>query len=121
MRHAMRRLTLPDRPIYDLISLVFLLALLFGVGLGSRPYSAPSESRYIEIGREMAESGDFVTPRLNYVKYFEKPPLFYWIQAESTRLLGFDPFDARVPTAGFAMLLCLLTYGLGCMLYGRRA
>jgi 4-amino-4-deoxy-L-arabinose transferase-like glycosyltransferase len=121
MRAVMRPFRLSGRPLYDLILLGFLLALLFGTGLGDRPYSAPSEARYVEIGREMAQSGDFVTPRLNYVKYFEKPPLFYWIQAESTRLIGFDPFDARVPTACFAVLLCMLTYGLGRMLYGRKA
>lgn len=117
----MRNLSLPRNPLFDLLALGFLLALLFGIGLGDRPYSAPSESRYIEIGREMAESGDFVTPRLDYVKYFEKPPLFYWIQAASTKLLGLDSFAARVPTALFCVLLCLLAYGLGKMLYGRLA
>jgi len=117
----MRTFSLPDKPFCDLIILALLLALLFGVSLGDRPYSAPSESRYIEIGREMAETGDFVTPRLNYVKYFEKPPLFYWIQAESTKLFGISPFAARIPTALFAVMLCLLTYGLGRMLYGRLA
>jgi TM2 domain-containing membrane protein YozV len=117
----MRHPSFSGNPLTDLILLGFVLGLLFGIGLGSRPYSAPSESRYIEIGREMAQSGDFVTPRLNYVKYFEKPPLFYWIQAESTRLFGFDPLSARLPTAGFAVLLGLLTYGLGRMLYGRLA
>lgn len=117
----MHSLRLPDKPLLDLLILGLALALLFGIGLGSRPYSAPSESRYIEIGREMAETGDFVTPRLDYVKYFEKPPLFYWIQAESTKLLGFDPLYARIPTMGFAIALALLTYGLGRMLYGRLA
>ncbi|MEI6730027.1 MAG: glycosyltransferase family 39 protein, partial [Pseudomonadota bacterium] len=74
-----------QKPAVNLLVLTLLIGVLFGFGLGSRPYSAPSESRYVEIGREMAESGDFVTPRLNYVKYFEKPPLFYWIQALATK------------------------------------
>lgn len=117
----MRIISLTCKPIYDLILLSILLALLFGLSLGDRPYSAPSESRYIEIGREMAESGDFVTPRLDYVKYFEKPPLFYWIQAEFTRHFGLSTFLARIPTAIFTIMLCLLTYGLGRMLYGRLA
>ncbi len=108
-------------PLYDLILLTLLLAMLFGLSLGNRLYSTPSESRYIEIGREMAESGDYVTPRLDYVKYFEKPPLFYWIQAGATKLWGIDFYASRVPTACFAILLCLITYGLGRMLYGRLA
>ncbi|HEU5046482.1 MAG TPA: glycosyltransferase family 39 protein [Rickettsiales bacterium] len=101
------------------VAIALLAAVLFGIGLGGRPYSAPSESRYIEIGREMAESGDYVTPRLDYVKYFEKPALFYWVQAASSKYLGIDPFSARVPTAFFAVLLCVLTYLLGEMLYDR--
>jgi 4-amino-4-deoxy-L-arabinose transferase-like glycosyltransferase len=105
----------------DIILLALIAALSFGVLLGARPYSAPSESRYVEIGREMAETGDYVTPRLNYVKYFEKPPLFYWVQAAWTEVAGADFFQARVPTAFFSVLLCLLTYGLGRMLYGRVA
>src|SRR5438045_255212 len=95
-----------------LIMLFCMIAVLFGLGLGNRPYSAPSEARYVEIGREMAESGDWITPRLDYVKYFEKPALFYWVQAVSTHFLGLDPFSVRVPTAFFAICLCLLTYAI---------
>jgi len=109
------------KPVVNLVMLAVLLAALFGLGLGERPYSTPSESRYIEIGREMAESGDFVTPRLDYVKYFEKPPLFYWIQAEMTKHFELDAFAVRVPTALFAIAFCLLTYALGELLYGRLA
>lgn len=117
----MRFPTLSDKPLRDLFCILLIASAVFAIGLGNRPYSAPSESRYIEIGREMAASGDYVTPRLNYVKYFEKPPLFYWIQAASTKFFGFAPFAARVPTALFAAMLCLITYGLGRMLYGRLA
>ena len=101
--------------------LTILIIALFAIGLGDRPYSVPSESRYIEIGREMAESGDFITPRLDYAKYFEKPALFYWVQALNTKFFGISPFISRIPTALFAASLCLLTYFLGNMLYGSLA
>lgn len=117
----MRTFRLPNKPFLDVVFLTVLIAALFGLSLGDRPFSAPSESRYVEIGREMADSGDYVTPRLDYVKYFEKPPLFYWAQAAMTRAFGVDFFTSRVPTALFAVALCLLTYALGRMLYGRRA
>jgi 4-amino-4-deoxy-L-arabinose transferase-like glycosyltransferase len=109
------------KPLLDLALLTLVIAALFSLSLGQRPYSAPSEARYVEIGREMAASGDYVTPRLNYVKYFEKPPLFYWVQAIQTKLFGVGQFASRWPTAKFSLLLCLITYGLGYTLYGRKA
>ena len=55
-----------------LISLGLLLAFL--LGLDGHPYAVPSEARYIEIPRQMVNTGDWIAPRLNGVKYFEKPP-----------------------------------------------
>ncbi|MEI7668841.1 MAG: phospholipid carrier-dependent glycosyltransferase, partial [Pseudomonadota bacterium] len=109
-----------NKPLVNLTILTILISALFLINIGARPFSAPSESRYVEIGREMAESGDFVTPRLNYVKYFEKPPLFYWIQALNTKYIGIDAFSARLPTAFFTVLLCLATYFLAMTLYNEK-
>src|SRR6059036_3248440 len=72
----------------DLVLLAFGFALLFGPHLGRRALWSPDEGRYAEIPREMVASGDYVTPRLNGIKYFEKPPLFYWAEAGALRLLG---------------------------------
>jgi 4-amino-4-deoxy-L-arabinose transferase-like glycosyltransferase len=70
----------------------------------------PDEARYAEIPREMLASGDFVTPRLNGVPYFEKPPLLYWSNAASMRLFGETPWAARLPSRlfGFGTVLVLL-------------
>jgi len=59
----------------------------------------PDEARYAEIPREMLALGDWLTPRLNYVLYFEKPPLQYWLSALSMRLFGLHAFAARLPLA----------------------
>jgi len=112
--------TLLQKPFVNFLLLIVVISTIFMASLGDRPFSAPSESRYVEIGREMAESGDYVTPRLNYVKYFEKPPLFYWIQALNTKYFGMDEFTARLPTALFSLLLCLATYFLSIILYQNR-
>ncbi|HET7537301.1 MAG TPA: hypothetical protein VFJ90_12655, partial [Candidatus Didemnitutus sp.] len=68
--------------------LTVLCAALFGIGLGFAPLANPDEARYGEIPREMLATGDFVTPRLDGVKYFEKPPLTYWLVAGSLKLFG---------------------------------
>ncbi len=105
----------------DVLLLVVLLALFFGFELGSRALWHPDEGRYSEIPREMVESGDYVTPRLNGVKYFEKPVLFYWMQAGSIKLFGVNEWSLRLWPALLGLLGCLAVYAAGRKLYGRRA
>jgi 4-amino-4-deoxy-L-arabinose transferase-like glycosyltransferase len=59
----------------------------------------PDEGRYAEIPREMVASGDWVTPRLDAIKYFEKPPLQYWATAVAFRALWRARLD-RTAVAG---------------------
>lgn len=105
----------------DVLLLVLTIGTLFTFMLGSRPLSAPDEGRYTEIPREMVASGDFVTPRLNGVKYFEKPPLMYWLTSSSIKLFGVNEWALRFWPAFLGLLICLMTYGFGRALYGRRA
>jgi 4-amino-4-deoxy-L-arabinose transferase-like glycosyltransferase len=105
----------------DLIVLIILVSALFGFMLGSRPLSVPDEGRYVEIPREMVVTGDWLTPRLNRVKYFEKPPLFYWIEAFLIKLLGLTEWSARIGPALLALFGCLTVYYAGARLFGRRA
>lgn len=104
----------------DITILSVLLSALFGFMLGSRPLSTPDEGRYVEIPREMAVSGDYVTPRLNGVKYFEKPALFYWAQAFMIKLFGIHEWAMRILPALFGLLGCLAVYWAGVQLWGRR-
>ncbi|MDQ2994836.1 MAG: glycosyltransferase family 39 protein, partial [Pseudomonadota bacterium] len=104
----------------DLIAITLALAVLFGVFLGNRPLTVPDEGRYAEIPREMLVTGDYVTPHLNSIKYFEKPPFFYWVQSASIRWVGLNEWGARIPNALFGLLGVLLTYSCARLLYGRR-
>ncbi len=79
-----------------LLTLWFFLGLL---PLLVRPLWEPDEGRYAEIAREMLGSGDWLTPRLNGVLYFEKPPLQYWLSALSMKLFGLNGAAARLPLA----------------------
>jgi 4-amino-4-deoxy-L-arabinose transferase-like glycosyltransferase len=78
--------------------LVVLAVLAFAVGVDnlSRPLANPDEGRYSEISREMSLSGDWVTPRLNAIKYFEKPPLQYWATAAAFEVFGYNEYAARL-------------------------
>ncbi len=89
--------------------------------IGLRPLANPDEGRYTEISREMALSGDFVTPRLNGVKYFEKPPLLYWLSAVTFKAFGLNQFTARLWNALFATAGVALTFLTARSLYGRGA
>jgi len=105
----------------DAVVLALAIGLFFALFLGSRPLSVPDEGRYVEIPREMVVSGDWLTPRLNGVKYFEKPPLFYWTEAFLVRLFGLSEWSVRMGPALFALFGCLAVYYAGARLYGRRA
>ena len=91
------------------IALWLLLAAALAVGFDNldRPLANPDEGRYSEISREMAASGDWITPRLNGIKYFEKPPLQYWASAIAFRLFGESEAAARFYTGvcGLATIL----------------
>lgn len=110
----------PARSSRDLLWLVPVLAIYFGFLLGGRALWSPVEGRYAEIAREMVVSGDYVTPRLNGVKYFEKPPLFYWLEASSIKLAGVSESALRFWPALFAVLGCLVIYAAGRDLFDAR-
>ncbi len=84
--------------------------VVFFLFLGSRPLSNPDEGRYSEIPREMVASHDYITPRLDGVKYFEKPPLLYWISSAAFHAWGFNEWTARLGVALFAALGTLLVF-----------
>jgi 4-amino-4-deoxy-L-arabinose transferase-like glycosyltransferase len=100
---------------------VVCLALLFFWRLGAAPLLEPDEGRYTEIPREMLASGDFVTPHLNGVLYFEKPPLHYWLTAAAIRVLGLNEVAARLWSAVFGLAGVWLAYRLGREIGGPRA
>ncbi|MCB1057900.1 MAG: phospholipid carrier-dependent glycosyltransferase, partial [Acidobacteria bacterium] len=75
------------------------IVALFLVGLGQASLFEPDEGRYAEIPREMLASGDWVTPRLNGVLYFEKPPLYYWLNAVAIAGWGLDETACRLWSA----------------------
>ncbi|MBI1954705.1 MAG: phospholipid carrier-dependent glycosyltransferase [Proteobacteria bacterium] len=106
----------------DLTILFLFLFPFFLLMLGNRPFANPDEGRYVEISREMVTTGDYITPRLNGVKYFEKPPLFYWLQASLIHLTktSTNEFLMRLWPAFFAFLGVLSTYLFATSFFNRQ-
>jgi len=98
-----------------------LLALAWFATLGGRALLDPDEGRYAEIPREMLASGDWVTPRFNDLKYFEKPPLQYWATAAIYAAAGVSPWSSRLWGVGLAFACLPLVYFWTRRLYGAQA
>jgi 4-amino-4-deoxy-L-arabinose transferase-like glycosyltransferase len=101
--------------------LVIAVAVIWFANLEYRKLIKPDEGRYAEIPREMVVSGDWTTPRLNDLKYFEKPPLQYWATATAYTIFGEHHWTSRLWTGltGFAGIL--LVWFAGLRLFGREA
>ncbi len=104
-----------------ILLLALIYALLWFGTLNYRHLIPSDEGRYAEMAREMLVTGDWVTPRYNGYKYFEKPPLQVWATALAFKAFGIGDWQARLWTAltGF---LTIIAVGLtSAKLYGSRA
>ena len=113
---------LPDvlarRPLAPLLLLATTILLwnLGGYGLWES-----TEARYAEIAARMVRSGDWITPRLNGIAHFDKPPLAYWASAAGMALLGIDEAAARLPLVLASLAGLAFVHRLGADLFGGRA
>ena len=97
---------------------LWVLFILFTIAwfcvLDIRALVPPDEGRYAEMAREMLASGDWITTRLNDIKYFEKPPFQTWMNALTFKLFGLGEWQARLWTgfAGFLAIVLVAYTGL---------
>jgi hypothetical protein len=99
-----------------LAALLGLLLLL--PGLGHAPFDDPGEGQQAEIAREAGASGNLLDLRLNGVRYFDKPPLLYWLIALDFRVWGPSEWAARLPSVVGAAAAAAATALLGARLLG---
>ena len=100
---------------------IFLLVAFCAVwfyALSARTLVPTDEGRYAEMGREMVVTNDWITPRLNGIKYFEKPPLQTWMNAATFKAFGFGEWQARLWTGLCGLLGIALVALAGRRLYG---
>ena len=98
--------------------LLAVFAAAWFCNLGYRHLFKPDEGRYAEIPREMVASGDWLTPRLNGFKYFEKPALQYWATAAAFGAFGQNEWAARLWPGLAGFFGVLLVFWTGNRLFG---
>ena len=98
-----------------------LWLVLFVASLWAPPVLDDADGTHANAARQMVLSGDWVTLRVNNVRYLEKAPLPYWIAGVSFRIFGFNTFAAHLPQALAVLLLMLLGYGWARQAFGERA
>lgn len=89
------------------LAALWLLLLLMA---SMRPLAIPDEGRYGEVGRWMLQSGDWLTPRLNGIPFFHKPPYLYWLEAMSLATFGVNALALRLVPALHAGLMLIALY-----------
>jgi len=99
--------------------LLALALVVWFANLDARRLIKSDEGRYAEIAREMAVGGDWITPRLNDIKYFYKPPLQYWATAAFYKAFGIDEWTARLWNALTGLATVLFTAYFAARLFGR--
>jgi 4-amino-4-deoxy-L-arabinose transferase-like glycosyltransferase len=104
-----------------LVLIAIAALILYLPGLGRPALWEPDEGRYAEIAREMYLSGDYVTPRDDFVRYFEKPPLVYWAETASVRIFGVNEFAIRLPAALFSAGEVVVTAAIAEVMFGAAA
>ncbi|MGH8731979.1 MAG: ArnT family glycosyltransferase, partial [Burkholderiales bacterium] len=104
-----------------LAAMLSLFAVVWFGNIESRKLIKPDEGRYAEVPREMVASGDWLTPRLNGIKYFEKPPLQYWATATAYSAFGLHHWTARLWSALTGLLGIFVIWFTGRRLYGEPA
>jgi 4-amino-4-deoxy-L-arabinose transferase-like glycosyltransferase len=90
-------------------SLFLIFCAVWFYALGARTLVPSDEGRYAEMAREMVATGDWITPRLNGIKYFEKPPLQAWMNSLTFEAFGLGEWQARLWTGLCGLFGIMLT------------
>ncbi|MBX3101342.1 MAG: glycosyltransferase family 39 protein [Bacteroidetes bacterium] len=100
--------------------MVLLGALLFLPFLGTAPLFDWDEINFAEAARELLLSGDWLRMQIDFKPFWEKPPLFIWLQALSMHLCGVNEYAARLPNALTGIATLVIIYNIGTLLFSRR-
>jgi 4-amino-4-deoxy-L-arabinose transferase-like glycosyltransferase len=108
---------LKERPITTEILIALGALLLFLPFLGGVHLFDWDEINFAESAREMILTGDYLTVRVDFEAFYQKPPLFIWMQVLSMKIFGINEFAARFPNVICAMFTLVVLYRTGRRIY----
>lgn len=101
------------KPVKIQLIIAAVSALLFIPFLGGVHLFDWDEINFAEAAREMIVTGDYLTVQINYLPFWEKPPLFIWMQVLSMKIFGINEFAARFPNAICGIVTLLVLFNIG--------
>ena len=102
-----------NNPLFISFFIVLFGSLLFMTGIGRVHLFDWDEINFAESAREMLVTGDYLNVRVNYEMFWEKPPLFIWMQALSMKVFGVNEFAARFPNAVCGIITLFVLFHIG--------
>ena len=100
--------------VYPFLSIIFLLlTFFFFLLLGKVNLYDWDEANFAEIAREMILTKNYLQPQINYLPFYEKPPVFIWMQVASMKLFGINEFAARFPNACLGIIVAITLFLIG--------
>jgi len=105
---------------FYLLLLILLAVFLFFFKLGSFSLYDAAETTYGEFVKNILNTGDWITLHFNGQIIFDKPPLYFWLAAILSKIIGFNEFAMRFWAALAGVLTVLITYALGKVLYDEK-
>src|SRR6056297_3482725 len=111
---------IPKRPYLIYTGIIFFAILFLLPMLGSVHLFDWDEINFAESAREMIVTGDYLTVQINYEPFWEKPPLFFWLQSLSMKVFGINEFAARFPNVVCGIVTLIMLYYIGQRIYNHR-
>ncbi|MCZ2144398.1 MAG: glycosyltransferase family 39 protein [Ignavibacteriales bacterium] len=108
---------LPNKTIR--LYIILIAAVMFIPFLGNVHLFDWDEINFAEASREMIETGDYLRVSIDYEPFYEKPPLFFWVQTASMKIFGVNEFAARLPNALIGIVALLILFSIGSSLYNK--
>ncbi len=108
-----RRLSLSLRTTWVAVTTLVVLLSTYIIGLGRVHLFDWDEINFAECAREMRVSGEYLYAQIGFLPFWEKPPLFFWVQAASMSLWGETEWAARFPNVLIMGITLCLFYLLG--------